>query len=156
MREQIASAHDVPQPEVARQSAQTLGRLFAVPAVTRLRGELDDEVVVGVASKATEIGESATCLPIAHSCHPPREPITRNLILEIHIAHGRPDVVRVQPLLGRDVLEADLHTVLDVLQGQDAPVVPRRPRVGRRVDDAPDIVLIAMRIESDLLLCAAR
>lgn len=83
----------------------------------------------------------------------PLEPVARDFILEIDFTDWRPDIVRVQPLVGRDVLQADFGTLEDLFKGKLVPGVGRG-RIGfGTVDDAPVVVVVSVRIEGDLLFC---
>jgi hypothetical protein len=71
--------------------------------------------------------------------------------LEIDIRDGRADVVRVQVFAGDDVLKLDPGGVLDKPDGLVLPVQIWVALFGG-VDDAPVVVVVAMGVESDLLL----
>ena len=58
----------------------------------------------------------------------------------------------VDPLFGDDVLEPDLASCQDMLDGQIAPVIGYRSIGVRTVNDPPDIVVVFVRVERDLLL----
>jgi hypothetical protein len=72
--------------------------------------------------------------------------------LEIDIRDGRADVVRVQVFAGDDMLELDPGGVLDEPDGLVLPVQIGVALLGG-VDNPPVVVVVAMGVESDLLLC---
>lgn len=63
--------------------------------------------------------------------------------------------MRMQPLFRRDMFQPDLGSSQDVLEWQIVPWEVMRARTGRvgGVDDAPNIVVVFVRIEGDLLFC---
>lgn len=131
MRKQVTPRNLVPKAELGPQRYETLEAL-SITFVAILN--LDDKVIIRVPLKA-------------------RETVARDLILEIDLGHGRAVVVRVQALVGRDVLKADGHPVGDVCQ-LVFPVwcvggVPRG-----YIAHFPLVVVIPVWVKCDLLLVA--
>lgn len=60
--------------------------------------------------------------------------------------------MRMKFLLGDDVLEANRHAVLDVGDG-DFGVIRKIMAVFNDFDDTPDVVVVSVGIESNLLFC---
>lgn len=129
VREQVAAGHGMPEAEVSAQSPETLARLL-VALVTLV--DLHDPVVVGVTSIA-------------------RDTVARHLLLEVDIRDRGTDVVRVEGLVGRDMPELDASAAGDVRDVVIGPVGVRVAICGR-IDDAPVVVGVAVRVEGDLLL----
>lgn len=116
------------QPEVRSHSLQPLARLPVAP-VTLL--DHDDPVIIDVARKA-------------------RHAVPRYLVLEFDVRHGRTDVVRVEGLVGEDVSELDARTVLDELHGL-VFIVVLGISVDGSIEDTPEIVVVSVGVEGDLL-----
>lgn len=129
VREEVAPRERVPEPELGSDRAQALGRL-RVLAVAVLN--LDEPVVVHVAREALHA-------------------VPGDLVLEIDVADRRAQLVRVQVLVRRDVLELDAHVRRDVVQRLDL-VVEVRVALRGGVYDEPVVVRVAVRVERDLLL----
>jgi hypothetical protein len=85
----------------------------------------------------------------------PREPIARHLILEVYLANWRAEIMRVQPLLSRDMFQPDLASCNNVLEWQIFPGIAGGLVDAGAVGDAPIVVVVPMRVESDLLFCAS-
>lgn len=81
------------------------------------------------------------------------EPVPSDFVLEVHLADGWSDIVTVDPLLGRHVLEPDLGAVRKE-DGLGQGHVERHDRRGRRnVEDLEVVVEVSVGVEGDLLLC---
>lgn len=130
MREKVAPRKKMPQLELRPQRFNLLLRESSV--ALRLV-DLDDPVVVGVTVE-------------------PFEPVRRDFVLVVHLGDGSADVVRVKLLVRRGVVEDEGGAVED---GTDGRVVLwiGDGRVGGAVQDEPEVVVVAVRVEGDLLLC---
>jgi hypothetical protein len=134
VREEVAAAENVPQPELGPKRAEALGGV-RVALVRMVALDLDHEVVVGVAVEAFEA-------------------VGADLLLPVDVGHRGADVVGVELLVGDDMIEADHELVVDepkraVLAGVGAIFG------SGVVEDEPLVVLVAMGVQGDLLLCAA-
>lgn len=131
MRKQITPRKLVLKAELCPQSFESFEALSVVLIAVL---DLDDEVIIRVARKA-------------------RETVAGDLILEVDLGHRRAKVVRVQALLGPDVLEADGHPIRDICQ-----LVLPVWRVGgvpsRHVEHSPIVIVVPVRVKGDLLLVA--
>lgn len=119
----------MPEAELSAQSPETLARLL-VAFVTLVN--LHDPIVVGI-----------TCIA--------RDTVGRDLLLEVDVRNRWPDVMRVEGLVGGNVPELDSSTASDVRDVVIGPVGVRIA-IGGRIDNAPVVVGIAVRVEGDLLL----
>lgn len=100
--------------------------------MTRL--DLDDEIVVGIAIETFET-------------------VRRDFLLPVHIGDGCFVIVRMKLLLSLDVREADHEVIVDEAERSIFAWVAAV--FGRRVIEyEPVVVVISMRVEGDLLLCA--
>jgi len=76
---------------------------LSIPSSPCSRSNLDDEIVISVSGESTISScrsQEPNSLPV--------EPITRDLILEIDLTDWRSDIVRVKPLLRRNMFKSDL------------------------------------------------
>lgn len=125
-RQHVAEAEPRPQRlEVGLGVLAPIGRLELI--------DLEDPVVVRVAFEAFE-------------------PVARNFVLVVDFADGRADVVRVQLLVRRRVMEYERLPVFDRRRGRvrlDVGDVG----IGSRVQDEPDVVVVAVRVQRNLLFC---
>lgn len=118
MREQVTARHGVPQPELRPQRSQSVLGL-SVPLSSRLRRNFHDKVVVCITGET----DRELLGPIHKSASSPVKAVTRHLVLEVHLRDRRSDVVRVQTLVGADMLEPDLAASENMLQRQVFPWV---------------------------------
>lgn len=141
VREQDAPGHDVYQTKFGLNSPQTL---FGDVAYRLLLYDLDAKVVIGVAFK-------------------PLITIGRDLVLPLSLADRRSDIVRVQSTVGRLVVESENGAVLNG-NGAIGELVPGVSAIDWVAIDAqglslvfeePDVVLIFVRVQGDLLLLAS-
>ena len=116
------------QPEVCSQRPHTLARLL-VALVAFINH--DHPVVVDIARKSSQA-------------------ITRYLVLEVDIGDGWTDIVRVEGLVGDDVPQLDARSIFDVLDGPCFEVV-LGIAVGGGIQNPPEIILISVWVEGDLL-----
>ena len=133
VREQVAPLQRMAQPERRPQRPYTLIRLL-IPPIPMLN--LHNPIIIRIPRKV-------------------RHPIRRHLVLEVDVAHGRADVVRVQVALRLDVAQLDAIAVLDIAQWLRFPFkvwVSDRSRVDYR----PVVIFIAVRVEGDLLFYRTR
>lgn len=96
--------------------------------------DFHNEIVIGVTSKAGKT-------------------IAGNFILKVHFTDRRSDVVRMKTLLGRDMLETDLSAGKNIFKGKFIPGIRGWSVGGRSINDSPDVVVVSMGVEGDLLLC---
>ncbi len=61
MREQVTSRHHMTKPEMTSEGPETFPRDLLILATSRLRRDLDEEVIIGVSSKSVKHGMSAVC-----------------------------------------------------------------------------------------------
>lgn len=104
-----------------------------------LRDDFNDEIVVGVTSKAMiNVGSQDSYLPI--------KAVAGDLILEIDFTDGRTYVMRVETLLRENVLESKFCAGENRLEREVVPRIFRGPvRLGR-IDYAPDVVVISVGV----------
>lgn len=133
MREQVTSRQSVSQPKLASEGLEPVFSLLIILSSCTL-GDFHNEIVIGITSKAGET-------------------VARNFILKVNLADRRSDIVRVKTLLGRDMFETDLGAGENIFKGKFVPGVRGRSVGGRSVNDSPDVVVVSVGVESDLLLC---
>lgn len=133
VREQVASRQSVPQPKLAAESLEPVFSLLIILSSCAL-GDFHNEIIIGITSKAGET-------------------VARNFILEINLADRRSNVVGVKALFGRDMLETNFGAGENIFKGKFVPGIRGRSVGGRSVNDSPNVVVISVGVESDLLLC---
>ena len=138
--EENTASHDVHQPELGVNGTKAF---LSNAALRLLLDNLNTEKVVGISIKAL----------IAISGH---------LVLPIGLGNGRTNVVGMETTVGRLMVETENHAILDI--GDFGEVVPRASSIDgltintKRLSlvlEKPDVVLILVGIESNLLLLRA-
>lgn len=140
MREQTAASHDMDQFELGLDGTKTL--LCNVAVSPRL-DDLHTEKIIGVTLE-------------------PFVTVGRNLVLPVCLRNGRTMVVvGVESPVGRGVIQSDDSTVLDVSEITSVPSSGPGDGVAFSVKglclvlDDPDVVLVLVRVQGDLLLLTA-
>jgi hypothetical protein len=108
----------MPKPEMAAQGAQPLPSLALILTSTCMWRNFDNEIVIGIACEPFYSITLSISTSISKSVDLPWKTVTGYLILEVHLANGRSYIMRMKTLLGRDVLQSDLHAVIDMNQRQ--------------------------------------
>lgn len=135
--EESATSHDVNEAELGLNSANTL---LGDGALGLFLDDLDTEEIVGITIE-------------------PFITIRGNLVLPLSLADRGTNIVRVQTAVGRLVVQSDSSAVLEVRKLSEA--VPGVGSVdGKSVNieglslvlEQPNVVLVLVRVESDLLL----
>jgi hypothetical protein len=133
VREEVASREDMAKAELSPQRLHAMPRFLAALDIRRRLVNFDLEVVVRIALE-------------------PIEAVSRDLVLVVDLGDGGADVVRVKLLVGRDVVEHDEMAVEDGSRRRVGLGIGN-VGVGGGVEDGPDVVVVAVRVQCDLLLC---
>jgi hypothetical protein len=141
MREKSATSHDVNKPELRLDGSEALLRLSTLRVTL---DNLDAEEVICITLEALVT-------------------VGRNLLLPVGLGDGSANIVRVQTTVSGDVVEPDDTAILDIVGAKIIPslgagqvracVVLRHDRQSLILHD-PDVVLILVGVQSDLLLLA--
>lgn len=133
VREEVASGENMAKAELGPQRLHAMPRLLAALDVRRRLVNLDLEMVVRIALESIEA-------------------VRRDLVLVVDLGDGSADVVRVELLVGRDVVEHD-SVAVENGSGRRVSLGVGNIGVGGGVEDRPDVVVVAVRVQRDLLLC---
>lgn len=136
VRKEVASREDVAKTKLGPEGLHAMPRLLAALDIGRRLVNLDLEMVVGVALESIEA-------------------VRRDLVLVVDLGDGSANVVRVKLFVGRDVVEHHGVAIEDG-SGRRVGLGVGNVGVGGGVEDRPDVVIIAVRVERDLLLCWRR
>lgn len=141
VREKHAAGHDVNEPELGLNSPEALLRHLPVRL---LLNNLNAEQIV--------------CVSLESSIT-----VGGNLVLPVGLSDGRTDIVRMETAIRCDVVQPDDTTILNIDGAKVIPslgasevrasVILRHDRQGLVLHD-PDVVLVLVRVEGDLLLLA--
>lgn len=131
--EEVAAGKDVSEAEPRPERLQPRPRLLAARHVRRKLVDLDLEVIVRVAFEAVEA-------------------VRRDLVLVVDFGERCADVVRVELLVRGDVVQNDDLLVED--WGRRGVVFGVGDvGIGGAVEEEPDVIVVAVRVKRDLLLC---
>jgi hypothetical protein len=140
VREKNAASHDMNKTELGLNGSETL---LCDSTMGLLLDNLDSEQVVGVALKALVT-------------------VGRDLVLPVSLSDRGTNIVRMQAAVGRAVVKTENGAILDVLRlGKGIPrmsTVNGLPINSKRLSlvlEKPDIVVVLVGVQGDLLLLAA-